>query len=54
MDENKESFYGFDLGKKEAPSIIMYCWRPKEIERCNGTSCQYMHEWIINGKEVTE
>lgn len=23
----------------------MYCHRPKEIERCNGTQCHYEHTW---------
>ena len=37
----------------------MYCIRPKEIERCNGTSCPYEHVWveeaeIVETKEMTE
>jgi len=36
----------------------MYCIRPKEAERCNGTSCIYEHIWIeeskiIDNKELT-
>jgi len=23
----------------------MYCLRPKEVERCNGTKCPYEHRW---------
>lgn len=25
---------------------VMYCHRPKEVERCNGTKCPYPHELI--------
>ena len=25
--------------------LIMTCYRPKEIARCNGTQCQYPHKW---------
>lgn len=24
---------------------IMYCLRPKEIKRCNGSDCPYEHVW---------
>ncbi len=42
--ENKEIYIGFDLGKKDV-CHIMTCYRPKEIERCNGSQCEYKHEW---------
>lgn len=30
---------------KKVTVHTMYCLRPKEIERCNGTNCPYEHIW---------
>jgi len=32
----------------------MYCFRPKEIERCNGSQCPYEHRWSEEQLEIGE